>query len=60
MQKEGEVSFTVRALLELEPLLKTLDDEIDNCKICGKIAVKVCCWNLIRTRVIFIYRIIFR
>lgn len=41
LQKEGEVSFTVRALLELEPLIKKIDDELGDCSVCGKLAVKV-------------------
>lgn len=36
------MSLTVRALLELEPLLKKLDEDLQNCKICNKLAVKVC------------------
>lgn len=39
-EREGEVSLTVRALLELEPLLKKLDEDLQNCKICNKLAVK--------------------
>jgi len=39
-EKEGEVSFTVRALMELEPLLKKIDNELAECKLCGALAVK--------------------
>ena len=35
------MSFTVRTLLELEPMLKKLDDEVGDCRICGRLAVKV-------------------
>lgn len=40
-QREGEVSFTARTLLELEPLLKKLDTDLGECQICGLLAVKV-------------------
>lgn len=40
-QKEGEVSFTVRTLLEMEPYLKKIDEELMDCKICGCLVVKV-------------------
>jgi len=39
-EKEGEVSFTVRALMELEPLLRKIDNELADCKLCGSLAVK--------------------
>lgn len=41
MQKEGEVSFTVRTLLELEPLLMKLEPDLSHCTICNCLAVKV-------------------
>jgi len=40
-QKEGEVSLTVRTLLEMEPYLKKIDEELMDCKICGCLVVKV-------------------
>jgi len=39
-EKEGEVSLTVRALMELEPLLRKIDSELSDCKLCGALAVK--------------------
>jgi len=39
-EKEGEVSLTVRALLELEPLLRKIDSELVDCKLCGDLTVK--------------------
>ena len=40
-QKEGEVSLTVRSLLELEPLIRRIDNEIPECKLCGNVTIKV-------------------
>ncbi|XP_046649269.1 non-structural maintenance of chromosomes element 1 homolog [Daphnia pulicaria] len=39
-EREGEVSFTVRTLLEMEPVLKKLGDDLGDCVICNKLAVK--------------------
>jgi len=39
-ERDGEVSLTVRSLLELEPILRKIDHDLLDCKLCGQLIIK--------------------